>query len=72
MKVKTRKWISWNPSIPGSGSCKTTVEIRDDKLLTGITLNGHLTRKRAIQLAFEYLQGEGRWSSEFLQRLKRA
>lgn len=77
MKITVKRLVSHNPSVPDIGTYKTTVTIRDG-VLVSLTFPGELTRKKAIDSAYNALLNEPQnWGNPlipggFLWKLKRA
>lgn len=77
MKITVKRWISRNPSVPDIGNYKTTVTIRDG-VLVSLTFPGELTRKKAIDNAYNALLNEPQnWGNPLIRggvlwKLKRA
>lgn len=68
MKITVKRFTHHYPHLDG-GTYKTSVTIRTDGVITGVVLNGHLTRKEAIRQAYNHYLDDPHWSDCFARQI---
>lgn len=71
MKVTTRRRIVRSTTNPDVGTYQTSVRVECGGVLIGLTFPGLLTRKRALEETFHFLQRSGQYSPSFLHQIPR-